>query len=174
MFNFKNSFAAFACAFLFIGALGTQLVPASSDDKDKGQRKFYLTETKHNGGQAKSACAEGYHMASIWEIHDPTNLRYNTELGLTNTDSGFGPPSGDFTDFEELLPAGWVRTGNTSSSGTVTGVNCFAWTDSSATGGTIVYLEHRWELANPPTFVSPWGSKVRPCNSNWHVWCVQN
>jgi hypothetical protein len=174
VFNFKNSLAAFACAFLFIGALGTQLAPASSDDKDKGQRKFYLTETKHNGGQAKSACAEGYHMASIWEIHDPTNLRYNTELGFSTPDSGVGPPSGDIFDDDLALPAGWVRTGGGFSTGTIPGVNCFAWTDPAASGGTLVYLERRWDVANAHTAISPWGSRVRPCNSNWHVWCVQN
>ncbi len=60
---------------------------------NKGPRKFYLTKTLHTGAQALSACATGYHMASLWEIHDPTNLRYNTELGFTSgSDSGFGPP----------------------------------------------------------------------------------
>ena len=43
-----------------------------TDLADKGPRKFYLTKTEHNGAQALSACAPGYHMASLWEIHDPT------------------------------------------------------------------------------------------------------
>ena len=50
---------------------------------DKGPRKFYLTQALHNGAQALSACAQGYHMASLWEIHDTSNLRYDTDLGLT-------------------------------------------------------------------------------------------
>ena len=32
-------------------------------------------------------------MASMWEIHDPSDLRYDTDLGLTLADSGSGPPS---------------------------------------------------------------------------------
>ena len=38
---------------------------------NKGPRKFYLTQTTHNGAQALSACAPGYHMASLWEINEP-------------------------------------------------------------------------------------------------------
>jgi hypothetical protein len=29
-------------------------------------------------------CAVGYHMASLWEIHEPSNLRYDTALGFHN------------------------------------------------------------------------------------------
>ncbi len=59
---------------------------------NNGPRKFYLTKTYHNGAQALSACATGYHMASMWEIHQPSNLRYDTDLGFIVADSGFGPP----------------------------------------------------------------------------------
>ena len=40
-------------------------------------------------------------MASLGEIHDTSNLRYDTDLGLTLADSGFGPP----------IVFGWIRTG---------------------------------------------------------------
>ena len=178
MYSFKKSVIALVGVLLLVGALAL-LMPLLGRGQGQGQapfakRMFYLTQTQHNGGQALSACAEGYHMASIWEIHDPSNLQYNTELGFRLADSGVGPPSGSFTDPDLALPAGWVRTGQSSSTGTVTGVNCFAWTDPAGSGGTIVYLEHRWELANPPTVISPWGSRVRPCSSNWRVWCLQD
>ena len=65
-------------------------------------RRFYLTKATFDGGTALEACNNGYHMASLWEIYDFSNLRYERTLGLTNTDSGFGPPTA-FT--------GWVRTG---------------------------------------------------------------
>jgi hypothetical protein len=60
---------------------------------NKGPRKFYLTKPFHKADQALSVCAEGYHMASLWEIHDTSNLRYDRELGLTTVDSGFVPPT---------------------------------------------------------------------------------
>ena len=57
-------------------------------------RNFYLTKTTtHNGDTPLSACDTGYHMAALWEIHDPTNLRYDTGHGLTAADSGFGAPN---------------------------------------------------------------------------------
>src|SRR4030095_12687199 len=89
----------------------------------KGQRQFYLTQSTHDGAHALSACAMGYHMASIWEIHDMSNLRYNTELGLTQDDSGFGPPSGF---------SGWIRTGSIANNPPTAGFgNCQSWTSSS-------------------------------------------
>jgi hypothetical protein len=57
---------------------------------NKGPRKFYVTKTTHSGAQALSACAEGYHMASLREIFDTSNLRYDTELGGTTDDSEEG------------------------------------------------------------------------------------
>jgi hypothetical protein len=78
-----------ACSALVI-LLGSAF---QSSNSNKGLRKFYLTRTTHTGAEALSACAGGYYMASMWEIHDPSNLRYDTELGFTRGDSGFGPPS---------------------------------------------------------------------------------
>ena len=68
---------------------------ASLAANNKGPRQFCLTKTGFNGSQALTACAAGYHMASLWEIFDTTVLRYNTALGLTKPDSGSGPPVGD-------------------------------------------------------------------------------
>ena len=69
------------------------LIAAASTASAEKARKFYLTQTGFTGSQALTACANGYHMASLWEILDPSNLRYNTTLGFTTQDSGFGPPS---------------------------------------------------------------------------------
>lgn len=78
-------------------------VPFISQAQEQPQRprKFYLTRTGYTGARALSACTAGYHMASLWEIHDPSNLRYDTELGFVQDDSGFGPP----------IEFGWIRTG---------------------------------------------------------------
>jgi hypothetical protein len=120
---------------------------------NKGPRKFYLTKTFHNGAEALSACAAGYHMASLWEIHEPSNLRYDTELGLTREDSGFGPPGGS---------AGWIPTGFDASSGAVfpgTG-NCKTWTSASTPDfGTVVALPIEWGVppnGEPLRVVDPW------------------
>jgi hypothetical protein len=83
------------------------LVPVVGQGRGTGQppfapRAFYLTQTQHTGGEALTACAAGYHMASLWEIFDPSNLRYESDLGRKNDDSGFGPPTGE---------VGWIRTG---------------------------------------------------------------
>jgi hypothetical protein len=79
-----------------------------------------LTKNSADGSQALTACAAGFHMASLWEIFDPSNLQYDGTLGRTNDDSGFGPPTADF-----FLNGGWVRTGfGSSATGAVGETNC--------------------------------------------------
>ena len=135
-----------------------------TDLADKGPRKFYLTKTDHNGAQALSACAPGYHMASLWEIFDPSNLRYNTDLGLTLEDSGFGPPA----------RSGWIRTGFMNSSADLAGSgNCNAWTSASADhNGSKVVLSPNWSLDGNIT--SPWNASHFSCSNVFQVWCVQD
>jgi hypothetical protein len=58
---------------------------------NKGRRKFYVTPTLHDGAHALSACATGYHMASLWEIHDTSNLTYDTDLGVTQDIRAYAP-----------------------------------------------------------------------------------
>ena len=98
MFSFKRSLLALVGVLALVGALATMMPLVSrgqgGNPLNRDPRKaYYLTQTTHNGGQARSACAAGYHMASLWEILDTSNLRYNTELGFTQEDSGFGPPT---------------------------------------------------------------------------------
>jgi hypothetical protein len=69
-----------------------------------GARRFCLSRNTANGAQALSACASGFHMASIWELHEPSSLVYDTELGIVNNDSGAGP---------QRLPREWpVKAGS--------------------------------------------------------------
>ena len=100
-------------------------------------------------------------MASMMEIQDPSNLRYDTDLGYTQNDSGFGPPSG---------PGGWIRTGGTASSG-----NCLAWTSAAAgDSGTMItpWDSVNWEGTG--TRNSPWVSGGNTCQAPRRVWCVQD
>jgi hypothetical protein len=129
-------------------------------------RKFYLTRTEHTGSEALSACAAGYHMASLWEIHDPTYLRYDSALGYTKADTGSGPPAGAGAH-------GWVRTGGSDHNGPFPGSgNCLAWT-STAGSGTVVSLSDLWN--NPElSKIDPWTPNVGSCSVDERVWCVQD
>jgi hypothetical protein len=107
-------------------------------------------------------------MASLWEILDPSNLRYNTELGLTTDDSGFGPPSG-------ITGIGWIRTGHFASPVPPAGqANCIAWTSANSQHfGTSIYLNNNWESTDVRV-VGPWLHTVVTCNALMRVWCVQD
>ena len=83
-------------------ALGLALATMGAAGAEAGGDKFYLTQGFFNGVEAPNSCAHGYHMASIWEIYDPSNLTYDTQRGFREADSGNGPPSNQ---------SGWVRTG---------------------------------------------------------------
>ena len=151
-------------------ALGSQITALQAQVAslaNKGPRKFYLSiGTVPDATQAPSACAMGYHMASLWEIHDTSNLRYNTVLGLPQADSGSGPPSAG--------GLGWIRTGSLSSaSGNDGQANCNAFTSGAvADTGTIFGLNIAWSLAGTTT--SPWAGQTISCSSDEHVWCVEN
>jgi len=143
-----------------ISALQAQVITLAN----KGPRKYYLTQTAHDGAQALSACAEGYHMASMGEIRDTSNLRYNTDLGVTAPDSGFGP----------IVEYGWIRTGTIHFTSNLPGVaNCAAWNLAVPEYfGTRVEPFLGWN--NAGTTTSPWTSATHPCNSPSRVWCVQD
>lgn len=135
-------------------------------------RRFYLTQgTSFDGSHALAACAAGFHMANLYEILDPSNLKYDTTLGFTRGDSGEGPPadSGD-------LDAGWIRTGN---GATITNParrgesNCNGWTsDSLSDTGTTVFLQSDWDSV--VSGIGPWAPSADNCRATRRVWCVEN
>ena len=120
-----------------------------------GMRKYYLTQTEVDGDETLTACASGYHMASLWEILDPSNLEYNTDLGFTRDDSGAGPPSEGW---------GWIRTGyNSYSTGDshIGRNNCANWTtDDEAIRGTYLSLPYNWTSTTEHRMHVWWISKV--------------
>lgn len=140
------------------------------------RRRYYLTQTSPTGSSgdaALDACAAGFHMASLWEIFDTSMLAYDSVLGLTNDDSGAGPPTGSY---------GYVRTGNTSNNTTPSAgtSNCLAWSDSSGYG-TMLSLEKRWYVSssNPQepaqATIIPWRASNTTCIvPGIHVWCVED
>jgi hypothetical protein len=151
-------------AFLIVFLIGSTFAAQAKTKPDP--RKFYLTRGVFNGSQALNACARGYHMASLWEIFDTSNFQYNTDLGVTNADSGSGPPA---------AIAGWIRTGGEASAqaGFPGSSNCNAYT-SDAVGdlGTVVNLDPLWTFS--PLLISPWQPENALCNLTMQVWCVQD
>lgn len=174
MFSFKRSLIALLGVLVLVGTLAA-LLPLVSRGQGNNPivaqlqpRKFYLTQTTHNGSQALTACASGYHMASLWEIFDTSNLRYDTVLGVTQDDSGSGPPS---------QALGWMRTGRFASAvESAGGANCNAWTSADfADFGTAAGPNNDWTGdINPGKNVHPWTAFANPCSSTTSVWCVQD
>jgi len=138
--------------------------PAAPLLQSSSGRHYYLTTTSYTGGSADTACQSGYHMASIWEILDVSNLVYDTTVGYTLADSGQGPPTS---------LAGWVRTGTASSGVNTPGQgNCLAWTSSSAANyGTRVHLPLDWTAG---TDIGPWDVTTNQCSTYAYVWCVED
>ena len=130
-------------------------------------RQYYLTSADaYDGDDAPGACAAGYHMASLWELLDVSNMTYNTSLGYQHAsgDCGDGPP----TDVQ-----GWVRTGNLANvGGAAPGTdNCVRYT--TAIGfGTVVELPNDWSA--PGTLIGSWSGSTENCANSNRVWCVED
>jgi hypothetical protein len=139
-----------------------------------GVRQFYLTYSTYQAGAARTACAEGYHFASIWEIADPSALKYNTDLGRTGTDSGEGPPTQIWFFGGSSVARGWIRTGyNVGSWDTVGQANCSGWgTSDGLAWGTAANLPSDWTSSEQD--IGVWNTEVRTCNTTLRVWCVQD
>jgi len=119
--------------------------PAAPLLQDSTGRRFYVSPDKaFDGDDVLTACAAGYHAASLWEIWDPTNLVYDTTLGYPDSDSTDGLPTSII---------GWVRTG---------------YHDAD---GTLLALNADW--AGSPINISPWtyfdGGKENACDHEWRV-----
>jgi hypothetical protein len=148
-------------AIAMIAGLVTESTAASG-------RRFYVTQNSvYDGAEALQACADGFHMASIWEILDVSNLRYDRTRGFTTTDSGFGPPSGVF---------GWVRTGWTPDVIPSAGIaNCDAWrSNNHGFHGTMIELPIDWENISLGIEIGSWHAGPAACDFETRVWCVQN
>lgn len=129
------------------------------------RRWFYMSESSADGADADIACASGFHMASIYEILDVSNLRYDTGRGYTLPDSGSGPPQYSY---------GWVRTGDIAQVAVAAGwANCNVWTSASAADyGTVVGLDYYWD--DSATVRSPWDADLLDCSVEARVWCVED
>jgi hypothetical protein len=170
MEKIKNYVVGAIGAALFMAA-GTLLPHSSVNAATKStapERGYYLTTGLFDGSGVLSACTAGYHTASMWEIHEPSNLRYETAIGQSEPDDGNGPPSNFFY--------GWIRTGTfPGNSNFFAGAsNCNLWTDPTNTSyGTAIALGGiPWTSAS--TTIAPWVATQYTCNTQISVWCVQD
>lgn len=165
--------ALFVLLAFLAGALLSNQPVSAQRGKEDGRRAFYLTQSLFDGSQASTACAVGFHMASIYEILDPSNLKYHTTLGVTTDDSGAGPPQGP-------PKGGWIRTGDGAFPETLPSEttpapgnqDCANWT-VNAGQGTTVRLGAGWDFHEAPR-MHPWLPALLSCSEQLRVWCVQD
>jgi hypothetical protein len=141
------------------------LASLASAPAGAGAKKYFLTVDSFPAAQALEACGKGYHMATLWEIFDVTQLKYDSQRGDTRADSGSGPAA-------ELF--GWIRTGGGASVDNTSGVgNCSAWTSNLVTDyGSMAELNGHWD--DPAVSASPWSPATATCDTTLPVWCRQN
>lgn len=154
-----------------LGAVGFTIGdPYPAEGRPLQARRYYMSTGFFQGDQVLTACEPGFHTASLWEIFNFSVLTYDTSLGFTTPDSGFGPPSSLFA---------WIRTGSGSNS--VTGSpgvdNCNAWTSNSAShNGSVASPVSPWvnEVVAGNALALPWRGVTSTCNGNWPVWCIED
>lgn len=159
------------CFVAYLGFAGTGISAADGQASaaalaaaSPGTRQFYLTHDTHKGAQARNACEPGFHMASMWEVLDPSNLTYNPDLGQTDMDSGEGPPSD---------VGGWIRTGGSASGGIPGYANCQGYSTSTpGQSGTTVWLDTTWDGTAADFHV--WEASTWSCGNSSPVWCVED
>ena len=162
--------AVLAVAVILAGLVGGifwvpgQAAASPTQDGQPTPLQYYLTRDSHAGDQVLLACALGFHTASLWEILDTTNLRYNARLGYTRRDSGHGPPA----------MGGWIRTGFASDPTNSAGEgNCQAWTSSDGSEyGSFVSLPGDWDAGFQDLL--GWETGTHVCSDPRQVWCVGN
>ena len=102
-------------------------------------------------------------MASLFEIHEPGALQYNTTLGFTYSDSGQGLP-GQRLGTHRRVGRHYNTPGD---------ANCSSWNSSSSVFfGTAATLVVSWSL--PATQSAPWVVVTNQCDNPAQVWCASD
>ena len=162
--------------YLALGQKGASASPAvpkvaqASAAGASGTRKYYMTSDSHQGNlDVTSVCTTGYHMASMWEMVDPSNLEYAIDLvasgaGQTRADTGYGPPA---------YWVGWVRTGWDASTYNMAGeAYCNGWDSiESDEYGTGAGFPMDW--AGGPD-LGAWNLVTAGCHVYARVWCIED
>lgn len=128
---------------------------------------YFLTPETYSADQVLTACGDGFHMASIFELADPSYLVYDSTRGLQTDDSGWGPPLS--ADNPPLTRYGWVRTGAVSGD-----ENCDLWTSTSEEAfGSVAGA--RFDMSELTPGWSVLVNILGPdCSQQMRVWCIED
>lgn len=139
------------------------------------RRRYYLTADTAGADHALAACDEGFHMASLYELTYPSNLEYDLSRGLLREDSGSGPP----TVPSSIVSGGWIRTGyNGAGQAETPGwANCTqgftdVWSsNASVRNGSVAWFNSEWDQGTSYPILR---RGVASCDSERHVWCIED
>jgi len=127
----------------------------------RSYRRYYLTDTGFvSATSVPTACAAGYHLASLYELAPGNALQYNSNLGDGPAGNGDTGPPAPFNNY-----LGWHASGTNAA-----GDTCSGWsTNSSAqTGRAGGYTID--ETTGFPT----WRSLTVDCDLTAQVWCIED
>jgi hypothetical protein len=131
------------------------------------RRRYYLTPNQLQGNHGANDCAFGFHMASIFELLDLSDLEYDRTRGYLLNDIGSGPPEAQ----------GWARPGTNGGATTScsTGqINSPPWSSNSATSDGVVVTPIWGSFATSTDSTPRWRSQVMQCDDAFRVWCVED
>ena len=131
-----------------------------------------ITVASFTGGDAITACDSGFHMASISEIQDPSNLQYanRSTAAYDSLVDGqrLGPPSDRM---------GWVRTGSFLPAG-VPDYCDFSMSSFEQQTGTTMSRRTLWDHPSTELQASAapswWYTTQESSSQPESVWCVEN
>ena len=160
--------------------MAVQKLPATVNTGVPAKAKmYYLTTTGFTGGDAITACDPGFHMASLSEIQDPSNLQYAPRR-TPAYDSPYDSPAFDQGSDQFPDHTGWVRTEADALTGLV--YNCDVWRSSSdQQSGTSMTRRSLWgensghslyEESDPAAWWQ--SSETASCSRPEFVWCVED
>jgi len=151
-----------------VGLFGMIGISSAAVDPAKA-KMYYITVGFFTGGDAITACDSGFHMATLSEIQDPSNLQYAPRVIPV-----YHPAQvSQFPDH-----TGWVRTETDLQTGLV--YNCDGWRSSSdqQSGKTMTRRSLRGEKGRSLYESDPaewWqATHIASCSIPEHVWCFED
>ncbi len=150
---------------------GTELPATVNVGAQAKATVYYLTKNSFTGGDAITACDSGFHMASLFEIRDPSNLQYANRSAAAYDSlvdgQRLGPPSNHM---------GWVLSGGYPPSGFE--YDCGDFRDNRDNrSGTTLSLNDWFEAGMEQTASTLnilWQVARMSCSQPEPVWCVED
>lgn len=136
-------------------------------------RRYYLTAGLYDGAAASTACASGFHLASVWELYDLGALRYDGPAGEVHVVEAAGP--GPYMEGSDAY--GWMRNGVTQADTLQDpGANCAHWTSSEPGhwGQTGAPTRSGISTTYPQTVYGAWFMQPFRCATMIRAWCVED